>query len=66
MVVYIVPHQELTEREHAQYALFLYIPPLLLLEGIAEHGEDELHINAMLILRKIGEHRHAYAVVLAQ
>ena len=66
MVVYIVPHQELTEREHAKYALLFHIPTLLTTKGIAKHGEDESNIHTMLILWQIFEHRHLYGEVLAK
>ena len=52
MAVYIVPHQELIERENAEHRLLLYIPSRLIAHCRTENGKNLLHIHAVIVERQ--------------
>ena len=66
MVVHIVPHQIFAEREDAEDALFLHVPPLLLLQGLTDDGEDESHVHTMVIGRQLSEFGDIDLIVLPE
>ena len=62
----VVPHDKLVKREQAQHGLLDDVPLLLLNNGTTEVGENELHVNAALVLRQHLQHVEVDFEVLLQ
>ena len=49
IVVNIIPHDELVEREDAQNRLLFHVPFTLVLNAVADNGIDQFDVNAAFI-----------------
>ena len=65
VVMNVVPHEELTEREYAQNTFFFYVPTLFVFQHLTYDGEDFFHIHTMIILWQRIKSRNSNVEVLA-
>ena len=66
VVVNVVPHHKLREREEAEHTFLHHIPALLRLDGSTHHGEDASHVDAVVVGRQRVEVGHVHLKLLAQ
>ena len=52
IVVNIIPHDELVEREDAQNRLLFHVPFTLVLNAVADNGIDQLDVYAAFVGRQ--------------
>ena len=64
VVMNVVPHEELTEREYAQNTFFFYVPTLFVFQHLTYDGEDFFHIHTMIILWQRIKSRNSNVEVL--